>query len=382
MAVVLDMPTVVLNTGLSAIYAMIAMAYVWRVHQREPAVRYWAAGFLGIAIGALLVGLRAQLPPLWTVLVGNTLIVVGNCLMYAGTALFTRRPLRWPVVAGVCAATALAMAWWGLVRPDFVWRLTFFSVGMCIPWLLMIVDLERSGQGPHRRTHRFVAAIYWICIAATAIRVVDAWLDPSVSQLFAGGWVQSLWFAAGQAVIFFSPFGFLLMTSQRLQLRLDRLANEDELTGVLNRRAFLARALELLATQAREEAAAILVLDLDHFKQINDRHGHAAGDAVLRSFAQGIAIQLRPDDLFARVGGEEFWVLLPATPIASALQTAERLRVLIESSDTLFGAQRLRLTVSIGVSEVRLGDISSALSAADRALYAAKSQGRNRVVQA
>lgn len=382
MAVTLDMPTLVLDTGLSAVYAAIAMVYVWRVHGRDPAVRHWASGFLCIAAGALLVGLRAQLPALWSIVFGNTLIVVGTCLMYVGTALFTRRQVRWLVVAGSAAATAAAMFYWGTVRPDFAWRLAAFSAGMCLPWALMIFDLNQGSRGPRRATRRLVSAIYAVCIVATIVRASDAWLDPDVSQVFSGGWVQSFWFAAAQAVIFFSPFGFLLMTSERLQLRLDRLASEDELTGVLNRRAFLARALEMLATQPADEPSAILVLDLDHFKQINDRHGHAAGDAVLRGFAQTVAMQLRPDDLFARVGGEEFWLLLPSTSIGAAMQTAERLRVLVEAADTLFGPERLRLTVSIGVSAIKLGDISGALSAADRALYAAKSQGRNRVVQA
>ena len=119
-----------LNTGLSAVYAAIAMAYVWRVHQRDPAVRYWASGFLGIAAGALLVGLRAQLPAVWSVVAANTLIVFGTSLMYLGTALFTRRPARWRVVAALCAATALAMIYWGVIRPDFAWRVAALSLGM------------------------------------------------------------------------------------------------------------------------------------------------------------------------------------------------------------------------------------------------------------
>lgn len=383
MPVALDMPTLLLNTSLTAIYAAVAMAYVWRVHRREIAVRYWAAGFLLVAVGTLLVALRVQLPALWTIALGNTLVVGGNSLLYAGTASFLRRKVVWVLIAALLLATAMAMTYWSVVRPAFVLRVVSFSVAMCVPWALMTHHLARAAEeSPQRVIYRFVAVVYGVCIAATVARAAYIALNPEVGDVLVGGFVQTSWLAICQAMVFFSPFGFLLMTSQRLQLRLDRLANEDELTGVLNRRAFLAQAIEQLASRSRPATAAILVMDLDHFKQLNDHHGHAAGDAALRGFARTVAAQLRPQDLFARVGGEEFWILLPQADLAGAQTLAERLRTEVERMALIFGSTRLRITVSVGVSAVHEADISTALSNADRALYQAKAEGRNRVVAA
>jgi diguanylate cyclase (GGDEF)-like protein len=382
MTLMLDMPTLVLNTGLSAVYAMVAMLFVWRVHSSERAVRYWSGAFLALALGAMLVGLRGRLPDFWTVVAGNLLIIGGYFMMHAGTALFTRRPVAWHVAIGVLLGSAATLAWWSLVSPNIRLRVAVFSAATVVGCGLIVRDLLRSSHGPQRLTHSVLAGVFLITIVATLVRAIDVLIDPGYTQLFSGGIVQVVWFAAGQAVIFLSPFGFLLMTSQRLQLRLDRLANQDELTGVLNRRAFLARTLEQLAELPRGQNTTLLALDLDHFKRLNDTHGHAAGDAVLRSFARVVTTQLRPNDLFARVGGEEFWILLPDTDVAGAAQLGERLRAAVEAMRVPYGPDSLQITVSIGVSAVSQGDVSQALNTADGALYAAKAEGRNRVVVA
>ncbi len=376
----LDIRTLLLNTGLAAIYAALAMLFVWRVHPREPAVRYWGGAFLTIAAGALLIGLRGRLPDVWSVLIGNLGVIAGSWLMQAGTAIFVRRPVPWRFAGAVVAAAALAFWYWGLVAPSYVLRGLVFSLAAGLAWIFTVADLLHAARGRQRTLHLAVAALFALCIAATAVRAIDAQLNAANISLFQGGALHVTWFAAAQAVIFFSPFGFLLLTSQRLQQRLDRLANEDALTGVLNRRAFLAQALDLLASRPTGQGGALLVLDLDHFKQLNDRHGHAAGDAVLRGFARTVAAQLRTEDLFARVGGEEFWLLLPGVDRAGAAQVAERLRAAVAAQKFAAGSQHLQATVSVGVSAVELGDIAGALAAADRALYAAKAQGRNRVV--
>ncbi|WP_169577676.1 GGDEF domain-containing protein [Sinimarinibacterium sp. CAU 1509] len=377
MTLMLDMPTLVLNTGLSAVYAMVAMLFVWRVHSSELAVRFWGGAFLALGAGAVLVGLRNKLPDFWTIVIGNLLIMAGYFMLHVGTALFTRRPVFWRSAIGITLASAAALAYWSLVTPNIRIRVAVFSGAMVIACALIVRDLLRASRGPQQLTYGAVATVFVISIIATLVRATDALIDPEYTQLFSGGVIQVLWFAASQAAIFLSPFGFLLLTSQRLQLRLDRLANEDELTGVLNRRAFLARTLELLADLPRGQSTALLALDLDHFKRLNDTHGHAAGDAVLRNFARTVTMQLRPDDLFARVGGEEFWILLPDTDVTGATQLAERLRAAVEAMEVSYGRDTLTITVSIGVSAVSQGDVSQALTAADGALYAAKEQGRN-----
>jgi diguanylate cyclase (GGDEF)-like protein len=171
------------------------------------------------------------------------------------------------------------------------------------------------------------------------------------------------------------------ITDRKLaELRLARLAATDALTGIPNRRFFDEfAAIEFERVARFGEPSSLLMIDLDHFKAINDAHGHAAGDAVLRSVATVGATVLRACDLFARIGGEEFVCLLPGTGPAGALVAAEKLRAEIGGLSIAVGARTLAVTASIGVASITQGDrsILDVLRRADEALYLAKADGRN-----
>lgn len=172
---------------------------------------------------------------------------------------------------------------------------------------------------------------------------------------------------------------------ERLQAELREQALRDPLTGLYNRRHLDAQLPELLAQAARQaEPLSVLILDLDHFKQVNDLHGHQAGDEVLRHAARQITRHTRASDLVCRYGGEEFVVVLPGVAPAQAAEQAEALRAALEVVPARFGALALPLTASFGVAGLsKEADNSDRLiGAADRALYEAKAQGRNRVVMA
>lgn len=152
----------------------------------------------------------------------------------------------------------------------------------------------------------------------------------------------------------------------------------DPLTGLRNRRGFLAEAEAALARCARAgQAAAVVMVDLDRFKSINDRHGHPAGDAVLRATAASLRAGLRAGDVAGRLGGEEFVLLLPDADLDAAIATADRLRAALTAAVPHPGGGRV--TASFGVAPVEGLDVSPALSAADEALYRAKQGGRDRV---
>lgn len=367
------LPTVV-------VFGALAMLYVSQVHGKEPAMRYWTAGFLALSLGVALVLQRQHVPLPLSVAVGNPLILLGFTMMYAGTAVFLDRSVKWLWLVAIVLTNWAVQIYWGVIAPWTALRALVFILANSIICVLMIRELLRaSGTSSHVTTFRVLAAIYGIFLLASLLHVGNV-MTAGASPLFSGGLAEALWLATGQAVVFFSPFGFLLMTSQRLQLRLDRLANEDELTGVLNRRAFLAQSRHALMKGPRDAPASILALDIDRFKQINDRYGHAAGDAVLRHFTQTVGQQLRDGDLFARVGGEEFWILLPDTDLGGATQLAERIRTAVEQSPAPLGEHGVDVSVSIGVARASGDDVSIAASIADEALYRAKTQGRNRVV--
>jgi diguanylate cyclase (GGDEF)-like protein/PAS domain S-box-containing protein len=167
--------------------------------------------------------------------------------------------------------------------------------------------------------------------------------------------------------------------------QLEILAQTDALTGISNRRHFLARAADELARASRHgHPVAMLMIDLDHFKAINDRHGHAAGDEVLRGFAQAMSREIRQGETFARIGGEEFAVLLPQTGSAGAAAFAQRLLQTVRENPVVVGGEVVPYTASIGVAAWTPApgakpSIDALMGQADRALYRCKAAGRDRV---
>lgn len=163
---------------------------------------------------------------------------------------------------------------------------------------------------------------------------------------------------------------------------LQALAHHDPLTGAANRRYFIEETEKnILRAQRYEEPLCICILDIDHFKAINDQYGHGMGDQVLKQLATLCQSLLRESDLFARWGGEEFVILLPGVDIHEALQVADKLRMAVASSPIRFGQLQIAVSFSAGVAQCRANeDLDSMLSRADQGLYRAKASGRNRVL--
>jgi diguanylate cyclase (GGDEF)-like protein len=172
------------------------------------------------------------------------------------------------------------------------------------------------------------------------------------------------------------------MSKERTELRHKTAAMIDPLTGLLNRRAFLADAEALLRRQiARDCPIGVLLIDLDHFKSINDRFGHAVGDKVLQVFAKTTRANLRQTDLIGRLGGEEFTVVLADASRDNAFLVADRLRNAFAVDAGVLDGQTLHATASIGVAVIvdPEQDLAQLITLADQALYLAKARGRNRV---
>jgi diguanylate cyclase (GGDEF)-like protein len=188
-----------------------------------------------------------------------------------------------------------------------------------------------------------------------------------------------------------APAGYTLVlfditARKHAERQLERLARTDPLTGTINRRSFfeLAEA-EWSRAQRYGRRPAVVMFDIDHFKQVNDRYGHQAGDAVLKHVADLCQKQMRAGDLFARYGGEEFICLVCEGEREAAAILAERLREIVERSQAVFGTQTISVTVSLGVAYVP-GEggqgLTELISCADRMLYQSKADGRNRVTVA
>ncbi len=198
----------------------------------------------------------------------------------------------------------------------------------------------------------------------------------------ASGWItlfvlETILYAVGTAFI------VLALTNAR-SLRMHKTAAlTDPMTGLFNRRGFVEGAAQILSAQARRHRpVSALLFDLDHFKAVNDRFGHAVGDETLKLFASVVSTNLRLNDLIARLGGEEFAAIIPGD-LNDAVNIAERVRVSFESAARAVAGHYLGATVSVGVAcGVRAAGIDALLAQADEALYAAKASGRNRVATA
>jgi diguanylate cyclase (GGDEF)-like protein len=213
----------------------------------------------------------------------------------------------------------------------------------------------------------------------TPLAQVLPW-SPS-SQVFDSVWLTVLSF---EALLFTIAIAFILlaMAKERTELLHKTAALVDPLTGIANRRAFLEEIALLSRRQETERrSAAVLLADLDHFKSINDRFGHAVGDRVLQVFAEAAGARLGPLDLMGRLGGEEFAIVLYDCGRDKGLAIAERIRMAFEDVATDVDCRPVGGTVSMGmvIAERNLFDISSLLAHADEALYCAKERGRNRV---
>lgn len=184
-------------------------------------------------------------------------------------------------------------------------------------------------------------------------------------------------------LVILASIGLLLFRVKRSQLRFKRMSSLDGLTGILNHQHFMSEAERLLHIQEKKLGTACLIsIDLDHFKQVNDTHGHAMGDIVLQYTVAVLQEHLRPSDLFGRLGGEEFGILLAGCSSSQAVVTAHRLRVAIEASPVEDEGRIVALSVSVGVASTeRCGyELARLCREADTALYRAKRTGRNRVV--
>jgi diguanylate cyclase (GGDEF)-like protein len=243
----------------------------------------------------------------------------------------------------------------------------------------MAAALLRPGRAASA-LQRIIGVNNLVFAAAMALRACFSHASLGVAG-GAPGVVQGVAYIAGYLLMIVNGFGFLLLCKEKDDRAMAQLATIDSLTGLVNRRAFFERtdSARMLAARLRSPVS-LMMLDLDHFKSLNDRFGHAAGDEALCVFSATAQASLREHDIMGRLGGEEFALLMPGTCLTGALQAAERLRAAVQGARLAGLDDAYAMTVSIGVVAIEPGEhINAALARADHALYAAKSAGRNRV---
>lgn len=353
----------------------------------RSAFRWWLLALLFYPIGQVFFSLRDILPPWPAVPLANTLLAVAMACMAIGLRAFYDLPERRLALLGLAALVGIGAAWFTLARPDLQLQIMLRETSLALLLSSAAYPVFRRG-GPVGKVPRMTAALFVIAALILVLRAAHeffwptAWaevMSPTVMNMLCLGVVVMLPLLA--------TIGFLLMCAERGQTELERTARVDYLTGVFNRRAIEELAARAISGARRHGVSlAIMILDLDHFKRINDSHGHEAGDNALIETVRRMREIMRAEDLIGRLGGEEFVALMPDVDLNSAQAAAERLRRNFAEHPMFIstGSERIQITVtiSIGVTALEPGDrlFSHLLRRADRAMYAAKAAGRNLVM--
>tara|TARA_Y100000815_G_scaffold266050_1_gene283758 strand:+ start:1725 stop:2930 length:1206 start_codon:yes stop_codon:yes gene_type:complete len=358
----------------------------------EPGPGFWLAGSWsligGIALFLVFVVTRS---PVLNVL-GNALQLAGEALFLLGVFRFLGQRLPWWILPVSTGAMVAFNSWYWIANGNSDLLMgVYSSIAGLLP-IQAIVLLLRESRDPVTRPARLLVAVgLLIYSSATLLRGYlgyhDWWHgEPYIQPYESFSYLLSYNFAIPALVLGF--VGCCLMTTQRVLARSRQLAEQlqeqairDPLTGAFNRRAFHRQlADEVARSQRYQRPLCLAMLDLDHFKQLNDQLGHQAGDHALQHFADLCQQQARHSDLFARFGGEEFVLLMPETTADQATATLERIRQQLASQPFRYQQQAWGLAVSIGVSQLSAeGSADQLLRQADLALYEAKNQGRNQV---
>ena len=345
---------------------------------RAPTI--WGLSFLLGATGMGLVIVRGRVPDWLSIECANALVLAGMALLWSGARLFDRRTVRLVHIVTVPAlwfAACLVPA----IGGDINARTILCSILAATLSMLTAREIWRGRAEPLlSRWPTVLTLLVYAC--AMLARVPATVLMPQTAN--STDFLSSALFPALAfgTLMFTVILAFLLlnMTKERTELQHKLASLVDPLSGVANRRAFLAGAEQIVAQNADGDRLGVMLFDLDHFKAINDANGHATGDAVIKLFAREAARTLGHGALFGRIGGEEFGALMRVRDGADVVAMAQRIRLTFSAAAARSGLGVLP-TVSIGVAiaDEEGGEVAVLLAAADRALYRAKANGRNRV---
>ena len=371
-----------LNPMIMAIFAGGFLA-IWRVDRSQrPALLICIAYAFGSAGFLLDFFLRDPLGPYWGSYVSNVPFLV--CVSLTACTMHARcnRPLPVGWVTSISLATLAVMTFFLFIMPSMTARALTMNFGTGALFLVGAFAFRERRLGTVDRI--LAVAVILSCAQSVARPVVVLWYNglSDIGLSYADSvYALALHFASAiVALTIASTLLFALGTE--LVGRLEAAGSTDPLTGLLNRRGLETRASEVREAVAGGGSACVVVADIDHFKSVNDRFGHAAGDEIIQAFATLLQAATRDRDLVARTGGEEFVVVLPSLDRVGAQLFAEGVRSAFAAQprDVLGGEH---VTISLGVAGWRAGEgLHATIEAADEALYAAKRDGRDRVVLA
>ena len=291
---------------------------------------------------------------------GNGLVLLGFVLFHVGCRRFFGQRVQWRRIVVPFALVMLSLAWFAGPEPSYRMRVAIVTAAIAVVHSSTLVFLWQSGN--RNFPVRMVQVTLALHLCVLLVRLQSVLSVPEVGDLMDASTVQSFYLGAYVLAVLLLSIGAVLM------------ATHDVLTGTLNRRAILGFCEDEHERSLRYgQAFSLMMIDLDHFKSVNDTHGHQHGDRVLVHFVECTRAALRRADRFGRYGGEEFLVLLPNTAIDAALPVAERIHAALATGHAL----DCQLSIGIATWQNPGDTLDAMLARADKALYQAKAQGRN-----
>jgi diguanylate cyclase (GGDEF)-like protein len=373
----LDIKTIMSMISIALAMQVVMMIFLCFLVKNYRGIKTFTAARIASLIGYSLI--FSQIQPLSsTVGIGSCLLVFSSSLGCLGIAKFTNRKIKTRYLVAYNLAFVFIQAFLILFQDIFLFKTAAQSIFQIVLLGVAIYLLASSPNKSFIESMRFLMAVFLALQLVLGLRLV-ALIDNPVPNFFAPSKANSLSLVAVFIYTFLLTTGFTMMVCQRLYYDLRLAADTDELTKLLNRRAimrFLEREVKIYNRVG--ETFSIILIDVDHFKKVNDQYGHDGGDMVLVHVAEILNTQLRDIDFASRWGGEEFLILLPAIGVKDSLEIAERLRAYVEQTPAVSG---ISVTVSLGIAVIdNHGDsVERLITAADHALYAAKKSGRNQV---
>jgi len=352
--------------------------------KRRDGVGLWAIAMLLETLTWILVAARGAIPDALSLVIANGFKAGAHALALAAVCEFQRRTApRWQYFVPVALAMLMAALLADDIRGRFIWGSLIFGFQILLIARVLLADKEtRAGRAWRLLFGGLIAMLLVLGLrAAAALSGYGEFAQPQNN--IATHPVQIVSFIAIMATALIGSVAFILMVKERTDREILHLAMTDSLTGVPNRRALMDQALHVMA-QRSGRPMSLLMIDVDHFKRINDTLGHPAGDEVLRRVTQLLSERLRGGDVIGRYGGEEFCVIAPNTETDGALALAESLREIVAATPIPTEAGEVSITISIGISCCQsdtVRELKDVLADADTALYAAKDAGRNQVVR-
>lgn len=386
MSIQLDFRTLSLTLMLFSLVFGLGMFAYSREHPKFSGIKIIGVGYFLIGGGCVLLGLRHFIHDFASIVLSNMAIVMGVVLIYRGLFNFLDISLRFERWLSLALVMLLApvLYFYTFHIPDISMRIQAFSIVFAAACFIGVSGLLQHHEIHSRIVVKMLIAMFLLLGIFFTFRFLWAFYEAPPNNFMEAGLLSALTIIAGEFLVILSSFATIWMASDKLQDEISETARTDPLTGLYNRRAFDECCdIEFSRAQRLDTPFVIIMCDLDHFKKVNDQHGHHVGDQVLKHFAAVLKDRIRQEDVAARFGGEEFVLLLPHSNTEQGLQIAEQLREKAAATQIkVDDAISLAISASFGVAHNYATDSTwgAVLQRADNALYAAKKQGRNRVV--